>query len=98
MSLMVLFNLLMAASVACGAYAWWRTRKLWLLALPIGMVLVYTQLQPAYMPKGHIERTPIPAAGESTAATIEDRVPRPDTLQERDQRMKDAVQSGLDFK
>lgn len=50
------------------------------------------------MPKGHIERTPIPAAGESTAATIEDRVPRPDTLQERDQRMKDAVQSGLDFK
>ena len=40
MSLMVLFNLLMAASVACGAYAWWLTRKLWLLALPIGMVLL----------------------------------------------------------
>lgn len=97
MSLMVLFNLLLAAALLGGVYAWWRTRKLWLLALPVGVVLVYAQLQPGYLPKAQIERTPVPAA-ETTTATIEDRVAQPDTLQERDQRMKDAVQSGLDFK
>lgn len=60
-------------------------------------MLLYFQAQPSYLPKGEITRSPPPVFGASNAQ-IEDRNRKPMPGDERDQRMRDAVQQGLDFK
>ena len=71
-----------------------------ILAGLIGVVLlaaVYAVVQPSYLPKGTVERSPVPAFTPSDAP-IEDRNRKPTPIEERDQRMQEAEHKGLDFK
>lgn len=93
----LLLNLLPLAIAGIGLVLALRLRKFWIVIATALALWVYFQAQPSYLPKGQIERAPVPAL-ENTEATIQDRVPKPDSLDERDQRMKSNVQNGLDFK
>lgn len=90
-------NILPYMLAALGVFLGLRLRQAWLIATTIILLIVYLQVQPSYMPKGKIERSAVPEL-EQSEATIEDRASKPDSLGERDLRIKEAVQSGLDFK
>ena len=72
-------------------------RTLLLLIAALGMV--YLILQPSYLPKGHIERSeaPPPPVASAASAQIQDRTSKPMPLAERDQKLREDVQRGLDF-
>lgn len=95
--MILLLNLLPYLVAALGAFIALKLRKVWILLATIAALIIYMKAQPSYMPKGQVERAPVPEI-EQTEASIEDRASRPDSLSQRDQRMKEAVRSGLDFK
>ena len=95
--MVLLLNVLPVALLALGLTVAWVWRKWWLAVLTVAVWLVYAMAQPSYLPKGQIERAELPPPQQSEAV-LEDRLRKPDPLSERDQRMKQAVQSGLDFK
>lgn len=91
------FNLIFAAVLCAGLLVWWKTKKHWVLAVTAMILLLYAQIQPSYLPKSTAERSAPPPFSESSA-TIEDRTRKPASLEERDQRTKEAIKGGLDFK
>ncbi|WP_407713543.1 hypothetical protein ACJJWD_16085 [Comamonas testosteroni] len=93
----LLFNLLPFAIAAAGLGLSWWLKKVWILPATVAVLFVYFQAQPSYLPKGAAARSELPAFPESEAK-IEDRLSKPVSGDERDQRMRDAVQKGLDFK
>ena len=95
--MIILLNLLPYLAAALGAFIAFKLRKVWILLATIAALIIYMKAQPSYMPKGQVERAPVPAM-EQTEASIEDRASRPDSLSQRDQRIKEAVRGGLDFK
>jgi hypothetical protein len=96
--MVLLLNLLPMALLAVGLGAAWYWRKWWLAVLTVALWLVYAMAQPSYLPKGQMERAEVPALPAHSDAPLQDRQPKPDPLSERDQRMREAVQNGLDFK
>lgn len=95
--MILLINLIPVLMAAIGFGLSWKLKKLWITAATVAALFLYFQAQPSYMPKGEIERSAIPAFVESDAQ-IEDRNSKPVPADERDQRMRDAVKQGLDFK
>ena len=95
--MILLLNLLPFLIAAIGFGLSWKRKNRWIAAATCAAVLLYFQAQPSYLPKGEITRSPPPVFGESNAQ-IEDRNRKPMPGDERDQRMRDAVQQGLDFK
>ncbi|WP_027016374.1 hypothetical protein [Comamonas composti] len=93
----LLLNLAPLLIAAAGLGLSWKLRKPWLAAATLAALFLYFQAQPSYLPKGEITRSQPPVFTESEAR-IEDRNSKPMSGQERDQRMRDAVQQGLDFK
>lgn len=90
-------NFLPYLLAALGLFLGLKLRQAWVIVATIILLIVYLQAQPSYMPKGEVKRAPVPEL-EQSEATIEDRASKPASLGERDQRMKEAVQGGLDFK
>lgn len=90
-------NLLVSALFIGGILIWWKTRKNWVIFATCAIIIVYTQAQPSYMPKGEIKRSPVPAL-KSSESEIQDRNSRPMSVVERDKKMDDAVKRGLPFK
>lgn len=74
----------------------WQRKQVWIAAATVAFLAVYFMVQPSYLPKGEITRTPLPAFTASDA-NIEDRVSKPMPPDERDQRRRESVQQGLDF-
>lgn len=95
MTLLINLTPLLIAAIGFGLS--WKLRKLWVAAVTVATLLLYFQAQPSYMPKGQVTRSEPPAFTESEAR-IEDRNRKPMPGDERDQRMRDAVRQGLDFK
>jgi hypothetical protein len=93
----LLFNLLPFVIAAIGLGLSWRLKKVWILLATVVTLFVYFQAQPAYLPKGAATRSELPSFPESEAK-IEDRLSKPVSGDDRDQRMRDAVKKGLDFK
>ncbi|UUC95340.1 MULTISPECIES: hypothetical protein [Comamonas] len=93
----LLINLIPLLIAAIGFGLSWKLRKLWVAAATVATLFLYFQAQPSYMPKGQVTRSEPPAFTESEAR-IEDRNSKPMSGDERDQRMRDAVKQGLDFK
>lgn len=93
----LLINLIPLLIAAIGLGLSWKLRKLWVAAATVATLFLYFQAQPSYMPKGQVTRSEPPAFTESEAR-IEDRNSKPMSGDERDQRMRDAVKQGLDFK
>lgn len=56
-----LLNILVLVVFVGLAYAWWKTKKHWLLMVMLGFLFVYSQFQPSYMPKGTVSRTSVPS-------------------------------------
>ena len=95
--MIALLNVLPALILLVGVAISVKLRKAWPL-LPMALVLgLYMLLQPSYLPKGEVTRTTPPPFAPSNA-TVEDRLSKPVPGDVRDQRMKDAVERGLDFK
>lgn len=93
----LLINLIPLLIAAIGFGLSWKLRKLWVAAVTAVTLFLYFQAQPSYMPKGQVTRSEPPTFTESEAR-IEDRNSKPMSGDERDQRMRDAVKQGLDFK
>lgn len=93
----LLLNVLPWLLLAAGLALAWRRRRLWIALATAILGLAYVMAQPSYLPKGKVERgapPPFPASD----ARIEDRNSKPVPGEVRDQRMRDAVRNGLDFK
>ena len=95
--MILLINLIPVLIAAIGFGLSWKLKKLWITAATVAALFLYFQAQPSYMPKGAVKRSALPAFVESDAQ-IEDRASKPVPADERDQRMRDAVKQGLDFK
>lgn len=93
----LILNLLVWVVLCIGVLAWWKTKKHWLLVATFAALVIYMQAQPSYMPKSEIQRPP-PQEFTESDAPIEDRNSKPASLETRDQRIKEAVANGLDFK
>lgn len=95
--MIALLNSLPALIVLVGVAVCFKLRKAWPL-LPTALALgIYMLLQPSYLPKGEVVRSAPPPFTPSNAP-VEDRLSKPVPGEVRDQRMKDAVERGLDFK
>lgn len=95
--MILLLNILPWLLALAGAVLSFKLRRLWVLLATVVLLAVYLAAQPSYTPKGTVQRSAVPAFSESDA-TIEDRNSKPVSGEERDRRMKEAVQKGLDFK
>lgn len=93
----LLINLIPLLIAALGLGLSWKFKKLWVAGATLVVVFLYFQAQPSYLPKGEITRSAPPVFTELDAR-IEDRNSKPMPGNERDQRMRDAVKNGLDFK
>lgn len=93
----LLLTIIVWAVFCGGVFAWWKTKKHWVLAVTVLLLAIYQQAQPSYLPKSEIQRSP-PQEFTESDATIEDRNSKPASLETRDQRIKEAVANGLDFK
>jgi hypothetical protein len=94
---MVLALNLLVLLVCVGlAFAWWKTRKHWLLGVLITFLIIYPKVQPSYMPKGDIQRTEVPGFNPSKAE-IQDNNRKPVSSEIRNERQKEEYRNGLDF-
>lgn len=93
----LLINLIPVLIAAIGFGLSWKFKSVWAAIATIAALLLYFQAQPSYMPKGEVKRSEPPVFVESDAR-IEDRNSKPMSGEERDSRMREAVQQGLDFK
>ena len=89
-------NLIPLALLALAAWSVSKKSRAGLIGVVL-LAAVYAVVQPSYLPKGTVERSPVPAFTPSDAP-IEDRNRKPTPIEERDQRMQEAVRKGLDFK
>lgn len=95
--MILLLNLLPYLVVAAGLLLGIKLRKVWIFLAALVLAAIYNMAQPSYAPKGTVQRSQVPAFTESSAS-IEDRNSKPVPGDVRDQRMRDAVHNGLDFK
>lgn len=95
--MILLLNLLPYLVVAAGLLLGIKLRKVWIFLAALALAAIYNMAQPSYGPKGTVQRSQVPAFTESSAS-IEDRNSKPVPGDVRDQRMRDAVHNGLDFK
>lgn len=95
--MILLLNLLPYLVVAAGLLLGIKLRKVWIFLAALALAGIYNMAQPSYAPKGTVQRSQVPAFTESSAS-IEDRNSKPVPGDVRDQRMRDAVHNGLDFK
>lgn len=95
--MILLLNLLPYLVVAAGLLLGIKLRKVWIFLAALALAAIYNMAQPSYAPKGTVQRSQVPAFTESSAG-IEDRNSKPVPGDVRDQRMRDAVHNGLDFK
>lgn len=95
--MILLLNLLPYLVVAAGLLLGVKLRKVWIFLAALALAAIYNMAQPSYAPKGAVQRSLAPAFTES-GANIEDRSSKPVPGDVRDQRMRDAVHSGLEFK
>lgn len=93
----LLINLIPVLIAAIGLGLGWKFKSFWAVIATIAALLLYFQAQPSYMPKGQIQRSEPPVFTESDAH-IENRNSKPMPGEDRDARMREAVQQGLDFK
>jgi hypothetical protein len=94
---MVFFLNSLSALLMLGlVYGWWKTKRTWFFLALVAVVVLYPMLQPSYMPKGEIKRTPVPGFLPSDAP-IEARNREAETTEQRDARMKQTVEDGLPF-
>ena len=95
--MILLLNLLPYLVVAAGLLLGIKLRKVWIFLAALALAAIYNMAQPSYAPKGTLQRSQVPAFTESSTS-IEDRNSKPVPGDVRDQRMRDAVHNGLDFK
>jgi hypothetical protein len=95
--MILLLNLLPYLVVAAGLLLGIKLRKVWIFLAALALAAIYNMAQPSYAPKGTVQRSQVPAFTESSAS-VEDRNSKPVPGDVRDQRMRDAVHNGLDFK
>lgn len=88
-------NLIPLALLVFLCWAAWKKQFKVFIGVAL-LAAVYAVLQPSYLPKGTVERSPPPAYTGSDAS-IENRNRQPASIEERDQRMQEAVRKGLDF-
>ena len=74
-----------------------KLKRLGILAVIVGVILkIYTAALPSYLPKGVVERSPIPEQ-EVVTKPIQDLQPKPMSGEERDARRKEAYKEKLPF-
>lgn len=91
------FNILPWIIIAATIVAVFKT-KYPLQSFVVGVVLfiLYTFLQPSYLPKGTVSISELPAF-EPSSAVIEDRNSKPVPLDERDKAIREKVKQGLNY-
>lgn len=97
--MVALINLLPVAVLLAGLWLAWRLRATphkaaTVAVLTVGLLVLYAQLQPSYAPKGTVQRSTLPDF-EAVDAPISDRLSKPMSNDERDERMKKSVTEGL---
>ena len=89
-----LLNILVFAVCVGLAFAWWKTKKHWLLLVMLGFLFVYGQFQPSYMPKGTVERTSVPSF-DAPKGEIKDNNRKPVPSEERNAEQEQQYRDGL---
>lgn len=89
-----LLNILAAVVYAAMLFAWWRTRKHWLVFAMIGLAAVYGQFQPSYFPKGEVSRAATPQFSAPTGE-IKDENRKPVPSEERNALQEQSYKDGL---
>lgn len=91
-----LLNILVFVMCVVLTYAWWKTKKHWLILVMLGYLFVYGQFQPSYMPKGSVARTPVPAFSEPSGE-IKDNNRKPTPSEVRNAEQERQYRDGLTF-
>lgn len=89
-----LLNILVFVVCVGLAYAWWKTKKHWLLLVMLGFFFVYNQFQPSYLPKGTVERTSVPSF-DAPKGEIKDNNRKPVPSKERNSEQEQQYKDGL---
>ncbi len=93
----LLFNILPWIIIAATIVSVLKT-KYPLQSFLVGVVvfILYTLVQPSYLPKGTVSISELPDF-EPSSAVIEDRNRKPVPLDERDEAMREKVKQGLNY-
>ena len=89
-----LLNILVFTVCVGLTYAWWKTKKHWLILMMLGFLFVYGQFQPSYMPKGTVERTSVPSF-DSPKGVIKDNNRKPVPSEVRNAAQEQQYKDGL---
>ena len=95
--MVLLINVIPWVILVCGAYALYKTRNPWVILATVAVIFIYKKAQPSYLPKGDIQREPVPEMVYKKYE-LQDRNRKPDTTEERQERMNDSIKNGLPFK
>lgn len=93
----VLITLIVMGLVA-GAFALsFKLKKLWPLVVAAIFLVIYTIVQPSYLPKGEVKRSAIPEF-ERSESRIQDRNLKAKTGEEYDEKRQQMIKEGLPFR
>lgn len=93
----VLITLIVMGLVA-GAFALsFKLKKPWPLVVAAIFLVIYTIVQPSYLPKGEVKRSVIPEF-ERSGSTIQDRNLKAKTGEEYDEKRQQMIKEGLPFR
>lgn len=84
-------NYILPVVVLALVYVAWRLKKVWPLAVAVLFVVVYSAVQPSYMPKGTV-KTYTPPPFESVNAPIVDRSLKPKSSEQYDAERNAAIE------
>lgn len=101
--MIVALNMLLGVVVLILLYTSYRIKKVWPLLVAIAFIVVYTAVQPSYMPKGTVKAY-IPPPFEKVEGPVVNRLMMPKTAEQYDaernaaielinNKMQDAVQN-----
>lgn len=94
--MVILLNLIVPLVLLVGCWLTWKKKKLWPIGAAGALVLLYTFVQPSYMPKGEVKRTNLPEF-EYHKIEVEDRLSKPKSGQQYDDERNQAIKDGLPF-
>lgn len=93
----VLITLLVIGFVVGSTALAAKLKKLWPLIVMCIVMVVYTIVQPSYLPKGEVKRSVVPEFDKSESEIV-DRSLKAKSGEEYDQKRNELIKEGLPFK
>lgn len=95
--MVLLLNLLFPLTMVLLGASYFKWKKNWIISVMAIALILYSMVQPSYMPKGKVERTEL-LPFEHKELEVQDRLLSSTSGQEMDERRNQMIQDGLPFK